>query len=146
MYESTVVLRLPRVLVHLKARSTPALDAAAVAARNLARYYAPLEREQPGTLISRTGACLVRDALPDLRAARRMAPGATLADPVETHARSADASVYEVDVPALVERLRVLALVQRTAVIDLAERMDAVLRGDFDGRERVRQEFGIIDG
>ena len=66
---------------------------------------------------------------------------------VERHARTDDASVYEVDVPGLAGRLRGLGPVPRLAVIDLAERMDAaVLRGDFDGREQVRQEFGIIDG
>jgi hypothetical protein len=51
---------------------------------------------------------------------------------------------YEVDVRALVERLRGLGPVQLAAVIDLAERMNAAtLRGDFEGRERVRREFGI---
>ena len=45
---------------------------------------------------------------------------------------------------ALVERLRGLGPARLLAVIDLAERMlAAVLRGDFDGRERVRREFGI---
>ncbi len=40
--------------------------------------------------------------------------------------------------------LRGLSPAQLLAVIDLAERMAAaVLRGDFEGRERVRQEFGI---
>ena len=48
------------------------------------------------------------------------------------------------DVPALVERLRGLTATQLLAVIDLAERMNnAVLRGDFEGRERVRREFGV---
>jgi hypothetical protein len=43
-----------------------------------------------------------------------------------------------------VEQLRGLGAVQLAAVTDLAERMNAaVLRGDFEGRERVRQEFGI---
>jgi hypothetical protein len=43
-----------------------------------------------------------------------------------------------------VERLRGLSPVQLAAVIDLAERMNAAgLRGDFEGRERVRREFGI---
>ena len=86
----------------------------------------------------------IRDALPASRATRRDDPEATRADVVEKHARSDDASVYEVDVPLLVERLRGLGPVQLLAVIDLAERMHAaVLRGDFEGRKRVRQEFGI---
>jgi hypothetical protein len=34
--------------------------------------------------------------------------------------------------------------VQLPAVIDVAERIDAaVLRGDVEGRERVRREFGV---
>ena len=42
------------------------------------------------------------------------------------------------------ERLRGLAAVQRLAVIDPAERMDAAaLRGDLEGRERVRRELGV---
>ena len=46
--------------------------------------------------------------------------------------------------PALAERLRGLGPSQLLAVIDLAERMHAaMLRGDVDGRERVRVEFGI---
>lgn len=48
------------------------------------------------------------------------------------------------DVPVLVERLRGLGPAGLTAVVDLAERMNAaVLRGDYDGRERVLREFGI---
>ena len=86
----------------------------------------------------------IRDALPDFRAARRDDPEATLAETVEKHARSDDASVYEVDVAALADRLRGLGPVGLPAVIDLAERMHAaMLRGDVDGRERVRVEFGI---
>jgi hypothetical protein len=47
-------------------------------------------------------------------------------------------------VSALAERLRGLSSVQTAAVVDLAERMDAaVLRGDVEGRERARHEFGI---
>ena len=77
-------------------------------------------------------------------AGRREGPEATLTEVVGKHAGSADASVYEVDVPVLVERLRGLVPAQLTAVIDLAERMEAaVRRGDVDGRERVRREFGI---
>ena len=46
--------------------------------------------------------------------------------------------------PALVERLRGLSPLGLLAVIDLGERMHAaVLRADFEGRERVREEFGI---
>ena len=45
---------------------------------------------------------------------------------------------------ALVERLRGLNTLQFLAVFDLAERMHAAtLRADFEGRERVREEFGI---
>ena len=117
---------------------------AGVAARDLARYYALLDRERPSTIISPDEACLIRDALPDFRSARREDPVATLADVVERHARADDAGVYEVDVPALVGRLRGLSPLQLLAVIDLAERMHgAVLRGDSDARERVRREFGI---
>ena len=143
---STATIRSPRVVTNLKARSTPALDASGVAARDLARYYALLERERPGVLVSPDEACLIRDALPDFRAARRDDPEATLAGAVEAHARSAGTDGYEVDVPALVDRLRGLGPVQLLAVIDLAERMHAaVLRGDFDGRVQVRKEFGVDD-
>ena len=45
---------------------------------------------------------------------------------------------------ALVARVRGLGPVQLLAVLDLAEPMHAaVLRGDFEGREQVRREFGI---
>ena len=138
------VIRAPRLLAKLEARSTPALDAAGVAARDLARYYALLERERPGAIVAPDEACLIRDALPELRAARRDDPEVTLAAVVEQHARSDNASVYEVDVPALVERLRGLRPLELLAVIGLAERMHAaMLRGDSTGREWVRQEFGI---
>ena len=43
-----VVVRSPRVAARLEARPTPALDPAGVAARDLARYYALLERQRPG--------------------------------------------------------------------------------------------------
>ena len=138
------VIRPPRILPKLEARSTPALDAAGVAARDLARYYALLERTRPGGIVAPDEACLIRDALPEFRAARRDDPDVTLAAVIEKHARSDDASVYEVDVAALVERLRGLGPVRLLAVIDLAERMHAAtLRGDFDGREQMRREFGI---
>ena len=46
--------------------------------------------------------------------------------------------------PALADRLRGLGPLQLLTVVDLAERMHAaVLSADFEGRERVRQEFGI---
>ena len=52
--------------------------------------------------------------------------------------------MYEVEIPTLADRLRGLRPVQLLAVIDLAERMHAaLLRGDFEGREQVRREFGI---
>ena len=139
-----IVMRSQRVVAGLAARSTPALDPSAVAERDLARYRALLARERPGAVVSPDEACLIRDALPEFRAARRVDPEVTLAAAVGQHARSDDASVYEVDVPALVERLRGLGPTQLLAVIDLAERMHgAMLRGDFDGRERLRREFGI---
>ena len=139
-----VVIEAQRVVAGLAARSTQSLDRAGVAARDLARYYALLGRECPGAVVSPAEACLIRDALPEFRAARREDPEATLALVVEKHARPDDVSVYEVDVPALVDRLRGLGPLALLAVVDLAERMDAaVRRGDFDGRERVRREFGI---
>ena len=124
---------------------TPALDASGVVARDLARSYALLERERPGTLVTPDEACLIRDALPRLREARRAGgDDATLAGAVEAHARAGGGAAYEVDVPALVERLRGLSSVQAAAVVDLAERMNAAtLRGDFEGRERARGEFGV---
>ena len=133
-----------RLAAKLEARATPAVDAASVAARDLGRYYALLERERPGAIISQAEACLIRDVLPALRAARRDGAELTLATAVEAHVRANGGTAYEVDAPALVERLRGLRPVQLAAVVDVAERMDAgVLRGDFDGRERVRREFGI---
>ena len=48
------------------------------------------------------------------------------------------------DTTALVERVRGLVPVRLLAVIDPAERMDAaMLRGDVEGRERARREFGV---
>ena len=139
-----IAVRSPRVVAKLEARTTPALDASGVAARDLARYYALLERERPGTLVTPPEACLIRDALPGMRAARRDGGEVTLVAAVAAHAGAYDVSAYGVDVPALVERLRRLGSAQLMAVIDLAERMNrAVLRGDFEGRERVRREFGI---
>ena len=141
---STATIRSPRVVTNLKARSTPALDASGVAARDLARYYALLEWERPGALVSPDEACLIRDTLPDFRVTRRDDPEATLAGAVEAHTRSEGTDGYEVEVPALVGRLRGLGPVQLLAVIDLAERMvAAALREDFGGRERVREEFGL---
>ena len=139
----TITIRSPKLLPKLAARATPALDAAAIAARDLGRYYALLEREGPGALVSPAEACVIRDALPAYRAARREDASATLATAVAAEGTDAG-QVYEVDVPALSERLRGLSPLQLLAVIDLAERMAAaVLRGDFEGRERVREEFGI---
>ena len=128
----------------LEARATPALDVSAIAARDLARYYALLERERPGAIISPAEACLIRDVLPALRAARRDGAELTLATAVEAHVRANGATAYEVDVGALVDRLRGLRSVQLAAVVDLAERMQGTaLRSNFEGRERVRREFGI---
>ena len=138
-----VTVRSPTLLPNLQARTTPALDAAAIATRDLGRYYALLERERPGALVSPAEACVVRDALPAYRAARQEDPNATLAAAVAAEGSDAG-QVYEVDVPALVERLRGLGPLQLLAVIDLVERMHAaVLRGDFEGRERVGPDFGI---
>ena len=48
------------------------------------------------------------------------------------------------DAAALVGRPRGRTAMQRLAVIDVAERLDAaVLRGDVEGRERVRREFAV---
>jgi hypothetical protein len=140
-----VAIRTPKVATRLEARITPALDASDVVARDLARYYALLERERPGALVTPAEACLIRDALPGLREARRTGgDDATLAGAVAAHARAGGGAAHEVDVPTLVERLRGLSSVQAAAVVDLAERMNAAtLRGDFEGRERARREFGV---
>jgi hypothetical protein len=115
-------------------------------ARAPARYYALLERERPGALVTPNGACLIRDPLPGLREARRTGgDDATLAEAVAAHARAGHGGAYEVDVPALVERLRGLGPVQHLSVIDLAEQMNAAVpRGDFEGRERARRELGVV--
>ena len=140
-----VTIHSPKLAARLEARATPALDAAGVTERDLGRYYALLERERPGGLVTPSGACLIRDALPGLREARRTGGDhATLAGAVEAHAQAEGGAAYEGDVPALVERLRGLGPLQILAVIDLAERMDAAaLRGDFEGRERVWREVGV---
>jgi hypothetical protein len=123
--------------------ATPA--APTTPARDLGRYFAPLERERPGALVAPDEACLIRDALPRLREARRTGgDDATLAGAVAAHARAGGGAAYEVDVPTLVERLRGLSAVQLPAVIDVAERMNAaVLRGDAEGRERARRGVGV---
>ncbi len=77
-----------RTHARLEARTTPALDAAGVAARDLARYYALLERERPGAIISQAEACLIRDVLPALRAARRDGAELTLALGIAAHVRA----------------------------------------------------------
>jgi hypothetical protein len=140
-----VAIRSPKVATKLEARATPDLGPPGVVARDLARYCALLERERPGAPITPNEACLIRDALPGLREARRAGgDDATLAGAVEAHARAGGGAAYEVDVPALVERLRGLTTVQLPAVVDVAERMDAaVLRGDVEGRGRARREFGV---
>jgi hypothetical protein len=103
-----------------------------------------LERERPGALVTPDEACLIRDALPALREAKQNGEELTLAGAVEAHARAGHGGAYEVDVPALVERLRGLTAAQILAVIDPAERMDAAaLRGGVEGRERARREVGI---
>jgi hypothetical protein len=133
----------PRLLAKLEARTTPALDASGVITRDLARYYALLERERPGCLITPDEACLIRDVLPGFRAAGRNGDEATLPDAVAAHVAAGNGTPYEVDVGALVERLPGLSAVRLLAVIDRAERMNAAgPRGDFEGCDRVRREFG----
>jgi hypothetical protein len=78
------------------------------------------------------------------RAGRRHDPEATLADAVAGHVAAGNGSAYEVNVRALVERLRGLGTVRLAAVVDFVEQMNAAgLRDDFEARERVREEFGI---
>ena len=57
-----------------------------IAARYLARYYALLERERPGALVSPPEVRLIRAALPAYRAARRDGGETTLAAAVAAHA------------------------------------------------------------
>ena len=57
-----------------------------IAARDLARYYALLERERPGELVSPAEVGLIRAALPSYRAARRDGGETTLAAAVAAHA------------------------------------------------------------
>jgi len=110
----------------------------------LARYYALLERERPGALVSPAEVRLIRAALPAYRAARRDGGEATLASGVAAHAALFGVSVSCVDVAALVERLRGLRPSQLLAVVDLAERVDeATLGDDAEGRKEVRARFGI---
>ena len=109
-----VAIRSPKLARRLEARSTPALDAAGVAERDLGRYYALLERERPGGLVTPDQACLIRDALPALPAAKRNGEELGLAEAVAAHARAGHGAAYEVDAPALVK-----------------------------GRQRVRREIGV---
>jgi hypothetical protein len=133
-----------RTRAKLEARITSALNAAGVVARDLARYYALLEREQPGVLVSPAEVLLIRAALPAYRAARRDGGEATLASAVAAHAALFGLPAAGLDVPALLERLRGLRPSQLLAVVDLAESVDeAALGDDVQGRERVRQRFGL---
>ena len=66
-----VAIDSPKVAPRLEARATPALDPSRVVARDLAPSYALVERERPGSLVTPDEACLIRDALPGFRAARR---------------------------------------------------------------------------
>ena len=71
-----------------------------VVARDPARSYALLERERPGAPVTPAEACLIRDALPGLREARRTGgDDATLAGAVVAHVRAGNGASYEVDVP-----------------------------------------------
>ena len=142
-----VVIDSPKVASRIEARVTPALEPPGVVARDLARYYALLERERPGGLVTPDEACLIRDALPRLRETRRTGgDDATLAGAVEAHARAGGGAAYEVDAAALVEWLRPLSSVQLLAVIDLAERMDAAVPGEGCGRLGAAVSVGIAVG
>jgi hypothetical protein len=78
-----------------------------------------VERERPGALVTPEEACLIRDALPGLREARRTGgDDATLTGAVEAHVRAGLGGTYEADVEALVGRLRGLTVMQLVAVID----------------------------
>jgi hypothetical protein len=133
-----------RTLARVAARTTPALDPAGVIARDLARYYALLERERPGELVSPAEVRLIRAALPASRAARRDGGELTLASAVIAHAALFGIPASGLDVPTLAERLRGLRPSQLLAVIDLAERVDeTTLEDDPKARERVRGRFGI---
>ncbi|MBA2447572.1 MAG: hypothetical protein H0V51_06050 [Chloroflexi bacterium] len=76
-----------RLRARLEARTTPALDVSGIAARDLARYYALLERAQPGSLVTIAEASLLRDVLPEYYALRRQGKAVTLAGAVQAHAR-----------------------------------------------------------
>ena len=134
----------PRMLAMARLRTTPALDPAGVIARDLARYYALLERERPGELVSPAEVGLIRAALPAYRAARRDGGEVTLASAVAAHAALFGVAVSGLDVAGLVDRLRGLRPSQLLAMVDLVERVDEPALGDdAAGRERVRREFGI---
>ena len=145
-----VVIRCPRVLAKLAARLETGAAPSAVAARDLDRYYALLDRERPGALVGPFEAPLIREALSAYREAAR-APGPRpdgepmLATAVEAHAATHDVTTYRVDIPALVERLRALRPLQLLAAVDLIERVDPdALRGNPSAREEVRLRFGIL--
>ena len=88
--------------------------------------------------------CLIRAALPAYRAARRDGGEVSLAWAVAVHAALFGVGVPGVDVPALADRLRGLRPSQLLAVLDLAESIDeTALEDGADGRERVRQRFGL---
>ena len=88
--------------------------------------------------------CLIRDALPAYRAARRDGGEPMLAAAVAAHAALSGVPAAGLDVPALVERLRGLRPSQLLAVVDLAERVDeGTLGDDPDGRERTLRRSGI---
>jgi hypothetical protein len=108
-----------------------------ITARDLTRYYALLERDRPGELVSPAEVRLIR-------AARRDGGEVTLASAVAAHAALFGVPAAGLEVPALVERLRGLRPSQLLAVVDLAERVDeAALGDDPERREQVRARFGI---
>jgi hypothetical protein len=144
MGQIEITIRHARIARELEARTTPALDPARVIARDLARYYALLDRERPGELVTPGEVRLIRAALPAYRAARCEGGEVTLASAVAAHAALFGVPVSGVDVAGMAERLRGLRPSQLLAVVDLAERVnEAALGNDAEGCERVRREFDI---
>lgn len=145
MYALELTIRSARVVAKVRARITDALDEAGVVRRDLGRYYALLEQEYPGRVVTPPETVLVRDALPAYRAARRAdVEDHTLAGAVVAYARSGDINCYEVDLDALVGRLRDLSGARLLAVVDLAERADDHWLRRDDDAGRPANRFGIL--
>ena len=141
-----VVIRSARIVGHVQLRVTATLDACGVVVRDLARYYGLLAHQRPGAIVSAAEASLIGDTLPAYAAARREARRGggevpPLAAAVEARAGATDAR--QVDVGALVDRLRGLEPAGLLAVVDLAERADPACSDTSEGRGRDRREFGI---